>query len=88
MTAKFERLQQLSQHPDFLTLVPPLVGFTADKALAIVESHPHADNMLLRTLYSRARAYFDCYSSKENSCPIIIAPTRFFKLVPLARCPA
>nr|MCC8376676.1 glycosyltransferase family 2 protein [Photorhabdus bodei] len=35
----------------------------------------------------RARAYFDCYSSKENSCPIIIAPTRFFKLVPLARCP-
>ncbi|BET95906.1 hypothetical protein [Xenorhabdus taiwanensis] len=69
MTAKFERLQQLSQHPDFSTLVPPLVGFTADKALAIVESHPHADNMLLRTLYSKFIAkHLDWIKQVEEVC--------------------
>ncbi|MBD2826616.1 hypothetical protein [Xenorhabdus szentirmaii] len=69
MTAKFERLEQLSQHPDFSILVPPLVGFTADKALAIVESHPHADSMLLRTLYSKYIAeHLDWIKQVEEVC--------------------
>lgn len=53
MAAKFERLQQLSRHTDFSALVPTLVGFAADKALAIVRHYPQADTTLLRTLYSQ-----------------------------------
>lgn len=53
MTAKYERLQQLSQQQDFAALVPPLAGFGPDDAQAIVNAHPQADAARLQDLYRR-----------------------------------
>lgn len=53
MTAKYERLQQLSLQPDFAAMIPPLVGFDPDDALATIDAHPHTDAARLRELYRR-----------------------------------
>ncbi|MCC8467026.1 MFS transporter, partial [Photorhabdus bodei] len=96
---RFSFIQQLKNKPDLYLLVSAytlsnLAFFLSNDMLGIFFERIGQNESSIGYIISllgvggRARAYFDCYSSKENSCPIIIAPTRFFKLVPLARCPA
>ncbi|CDH20050.1 hypothetical protein XBKQ1_2410012 [Xenorhabdus bovienii str. kraussei Quebec] len=45
------------------------MGFAADKALAIVGSYPHADSVLLRTLYSKyITEHLDWIKQIEEVC--------------------
>lgn len=70
MTAKLERLQQLSKHPEFAELVPPLFPLPADDAIALLEqSKGETDASVAQTAYAhRLAQHYPELSTRVTAC--------------------